>query len=224
MPSNNRASNRVYALTVWNPLTPNRPPPAGSFGNYPPAVQQLAFLQPPTLSTCSNQPPTPLPLQAVLVIILLVYNRTLCHRSAALVHAYESIKRVVGRRLWALVPQSVLQWAGEALRALLSSGGAAGAAGAAAAGAASCGSGGACTALDWVAECLGLGPGGASSGACPLVSGEALCLLAQPFTQLAVGFLLPTLFVYARELRDRRAFARCVWGGLWVCRCVCGGG
>lgn len=149
-----------------------------------------------------------LPQQAAMTIILLVYNRILCRTSMPIQFAYATL----ARQLRKLHPASLLRsyclfqnWA-EVLNAGRSC--------AAAVLAAPAGAREAVRQACMRAAAAGAGTGLHTLAAQPLPDslaansavGEQLCLKYQPLSLLALGFVLPTLYIWWAELRLRCAF------------------
>lgn len=130
-----------------------------------------------------------LPQQAVLTIVLLLSNRTLCSGNVAIQHAYKAIQRSISRAAGRLPPALALLHGGGAALAALQTGV------------------GCSSALDGAAAAQG-GPQAACTGAeaAATDNGVVLCMAYQPISQLLLGFVLPTYLIWNAELRSRRAF------------------
>ncbi|KAL4858351.1 hypothetical protein ACK3TF_001822 [Chlorella vulgaris] len=140
-----------------------------------------------------------LPQQAGLTILLLLYNRTLCSRNVALRHAYLALRhRVLGSAHWLLAPLAALQQGGWALPSQHPSRDCAATVLAAPA-----------AAREAVRSACMAAMAAQQSDRVPVApsvaDGVELCVRWQPLSQLTLGFLLPTFYIWCCELRERRA-------------------
>lgn len=150
-------------------------------------------------------------MQAALTIILLMYNGTLCRSSAALVQAYEALKAAVGWAMKTVLLPDQMAATLDFLRTMpvLTNP-------VAATPATACSTGSEAAAVEeWAATSCAAGDGAALAAAAPrqsLLAGEALCMVMQPITLLFFGFMFPTFYIYATELRSRRRFVKRIAG------------